>query len=92
MLYFFGMFARKLQIDIVMDGETRPCPLEWLDSFAMRNFTRSADFDDTLPTGDGRMEAGLRVDPKRLGEALEEWFNSRGISKGKTVRVEVREV
>jgi len=92
MLYFFGMFARKLQIDIVMDGETRPCPLEWLDSFAMRNFTRAADFDDTLPTGDGRMEAGLRVDPKRLGEALEEWFNSRGISKGKTVRVDVREV
>jgi hypothetical protein len=86
------MFARKLQIDIVMDGETRPCPLEWLDSFAMRNFTRAADFDDTLPTGDGRMEAGLRVDPKRLGEALEEWFNSRGISKGKTVRVDVREV
>jgi hypothetical protein len=86
------MFARKLQVDIVMDGETRPCPLEWLDSFAMRNFTRSADFDDTLPTGDGRLEAGIRVDPKRLGEALEEWFNSRGISKGKAVRVEVREV
>jgi len=86
------MFARKLQVDIVMDGETRPCQLEWLDSFAMRNFTRSADFDDTLPTGDGRMEAGLRLDPKRLGEALEEWFNSRGISKGKAVRVEVREV
>jgi hypothetical protein len=38
------------------------------------------------------MEAGLRVDPKRLGEALEEWFNSRGISKGKAVRVEIREV
>jgi len=92
MLYFFGMFARKLQVHIVMDGETRPCPLEWLDSFAMRNFTRSADFDDTLPTGDGRMEAGLRVDPKRLSEALEEWFNSRGISKGKAVRVEIREV
>jgi hypothetical protein len=86
------MFARKLQVDIVIDGQTRPCPLEWLDSFAMRNFTRAADFDDTLPTGDGRIEAGLRVDPKRLGEALEEWFNSRGISKGKDVRVDVREV
>jgi hypothetical protein len=92
MLYFFAMFARKLQVDITVDGETRPCPLEWLDSFAMRNFTRSADFDDTLPTGDGRLETGLRVDLKRLAEALAEWFNSRGRGKGKTVRVDVHEL
>jgi hypothetical protein len=85
------MFARKLQVDITIDGETRPCPLEWLDSFAMRNFTRAAAFDDTLPTADGRIETGLRVDPKQLAQALEEWFNGRGMGKGKPVRVEVRE-
>jgi len=91
MLYFSAVFARKLQVDIVIEGETRPCPLDWLDSFAMRNFTRSVDFDDTLPTGDGRLETGLRVDPSQLAQALEEWFNSRGMGKGKTVHVEVRE-
>jgi hypothetical protein len=92
MLYFPAVFARKLQVDIVVDGETRPCPLEWLDSFAMRNFTRTADFDDTLSTRDGRLETGFRVDPSRLAQALEEWFNSRGMGKGKAVHVRIREL
>ncbi|HXW18456.1 MAG TPA: hypothetical protein VEJ39_09135 [Candidatus Acidoferrales bacterium] len=83
------MFAQKLQVEIELDGEKKPCPLEWLDSFAMRNFTRSAEFDDTLPTGAGHLEAGLNIDPKRLAAALEEWFNGRGMGHGKTVRVEV---
>ena len=30
-----------------------PCPIAWIDSFAMRNFTNDAVFDDTLPVGDG---------------------------------------
>lgn len=86
------MFARKLEIDITVDGQTRPCPLDWLDSFAMRNFTGSAEFDDTLPTGEGRIEAGLRVDPARLAQAFEEWLNKRGKGNGKPVSVQIREL
>jgi hypothetical protein len=86
------MFARKLEVDISVNGETRPCPLDWLDSFAMRNFTGSAEFDDTLPTGEGRMEAGLRVQPERLAKAFEEWLNQRGKGNGKPVKVKIREV
>jgi hypothetical protein len=85
------VYARKLQADVVIDGERRPAPLDWLDSFCMRNFTGSAEFDDTLPIGDGRLEAGLRVDPARLGEAMSEWFTKRGKGAGKPVTVEIRE-
>jgi hypothetical protein len=86
------MYARKLQADIIIDGERQPAPLDWLDSFCMRNFTGSAEFDDTLPVADGRLEAGLRVDPARLAEALSEWFTKRGKAAGKAVTVEVREL
>jgi hypothetical protein len=86
------MYARKLQIDILIDGERQPAPLEWLDGFCMRNFTGSAEFDDTLPTADGRLETGLRLDPARLANAMSEWFTKRGKGHGKIVRVEAREV
>ena len=92
MLYFCMMFAQKLIVEIEVGGEKKPCPLDWLDSFAMRNFTRAAEFDDTLPTGEGRLEAGSKIDIKRLAQALEEWFNGRGMGQGKTVRVTVRPV
>lgn len=65
-------------------------PLDWLDSFCMRNFTGSAEFDDTLPTGDGQLEAGSRVNPKRLAEAMGEWFTKRGKGDGKPVTVKLR--
>ena len=71
------MFARKLHVDIVQDGEARPCPLDWLDSFAMRNFTGSAEFDDTLPIADGVMEIGTRVPLDQLKEAMEDWFRRK---------------
>lgn len=85
------MYARKLRADIVIEGERRPAPLEWLDNFCMRNFTGSAEFDDTLPTGEGRLETGLSVDSRRLAEAMGEWFTRRGKGAGKAVRVEIRE-
>ena len=66
-------------------------PLDWLDSFCMRNFTGSAEFDDTLPTGDGRLEAGLRVDPERLARAMSDWFTKRGKGDGKPVIVKIQE-
>jgi len=66
------MYARKLKVEAIVDGERRPCPLEWLDAFCMRNFTGAAEFDDTLPTGEGAMEASWRVDPQRLAAAMSE--------------------
>lgn len=64
-----------------MAGMRHPCPLKWIDSFAMRNFTNDAIFDDTLPLGDGAMEAGLRVPLDRLREAMEDWFRRKGYLK-----------
>ena len=86
------MYARKLQIDIVIDAQRRPAPLDWLDSFCMRNFTGSAEFDDTLPLGEGEIEAGSRVDPARLAQAMSDWFTKRGKGESKAVRVEIKEV
>jgi hypothetical protein len=55
----------------------------------MRNFTGSAEFDDTLPVGEGRLEAGLRVDPAKLAEALSAWLTQRGKGNGRPVQVEI---
>ena len=85
------MYARKLRADTLIAGERRPMPLEWLDSFCMRNFTGSAEFDDTLPTGEGRLEVGLRVEPERLAAAMGEWFTKRGKGNGQAVVVELRQ-
>jgi hypothetical protein len=85
------MYARKLRAETIIAGERRPVPLEWLDSFCMRNFTRSGEFDDTLPTGEGRLEAGLRVDPARLATAMSQEFTKRGRGNGVEVWVELRE-
>lgn len=90
MLYCAGMYARKLSVEIVSDGQRRPCPLEWLDAFCMRNFTGAAEFDDTLPVGEGMIEAGFSVVPERLAEALGAWLTKRGKGGGHPVRVEVR--
>jgi hypothetical protein len=85
------MYARKLKVDVIVGGERRPCPLEWLDSFCMRNFTGAAEFDDTLPTGEGRIEASLEVVPARLATALGEFLTKRGKGGGKEVIVEISE-
>ena len=55
----------------------------------MRNFTGSAEFDDTLPTGEGKVEAGLNVDAGRLAAAMGEWLTKRGKGNGKPVIVEI---
>jgi hypothetical protein len=91
MLYFLAMYARKLKAEILIASERRAAPLDWLDSFCMRNFTGSAEFDDTLPTAEGRLEAGLSVDPARLAAAMSEWFTKRGKGNGQPVVVELRE-
>ncbi len=87
--YTFCVYAQKFQVDVVIAGERRPCPLDWLDSFCMRNFTNSAEFDDTLPLGEGTLEASFRVKPERLAAALAAWLNQRGKGSGQPVEVEV---
>lgn len=77
-------------MDIVIGGERRPCPLDWLDGFCMRNFTGAAEFDDTLPIAEGRLEVSFRVDPTRFGEALAAWLTKRGKGNGQPVAVEIR--
>jgi hypothetical protein len=73
------VFLRKLRVEYVRDDASpEPCPLAWIDNFAMRNFTNSAIFDDTLPIDDGRMEIGLRLPVDMLGQAMEEWFRKKG--------------
>lgn len=73
-----------------ISGERRPVPLDWLDSFCMRNFTGSGEFDDTLSTAEGRLEAGLGVDLERLAAAMSEWFSKRGKGNGQPVTVVIR--
>ncbi len=85
------MYARKLKVEVVVGSERRPCPLEWLDAFCMRNFTGAAEFDDTLPTGEGTLEASFRVEPARLALVLAEWLTKRGKGNGRRVKVEIRE-
>jgi hypothetical protein len=73
------MFLRRLRVDYEREGEApAPCPLAWIDNFAMRNFTNDAIFDDTLPIADGVMEIGLRVPLDALQRAIEEWFRRKG--------------
>ncbi len=84
------MYAQRLHVDVVIAGEKKPCPLEWLDSFCMRNFTNAAEFDDTLPIAKGEIEASLRVSPERLAAALAAWLTQRGKGNGRPVEVHVR--
>ena len=70
------MFQRKVHVEYASgEGGAAPCPIKWLDNFAMRNFTNDAVFDDTLPTGDGVLE-------------MEDWFRRKGyLQKDEELRV-----
>src|SRR5690242_10441955 len=71
------MFARRIQVEYDHDGQRRPCPIKWLDNFAMRNFTNDPIFDDTLPVADGIIEVGTRVPLERLSYAMEDWLRRK---------------
>ncbi len=86
------MYAQIFQVNVWIRDERRSCPLEWLDQFCMRNFTNSAEFDDTLPLADGRIEASFRLTPERFAEGLGAWLTQRGKGEGQPVRVEVTRV
>ncbi len=74
------MFARKIRVtyEELDNGRKIPCPLKWLDSFSMRNFTNASVFDNTLPVSDGQMEIGTGVPLEQLREAMEDWFRRKG--------------
>jgi len=83
------MFARKIRVEYEETGKRHVCPLKWLDSFSMRNFTNDQVFDDTIPTGDGQMEVGTGVPLERLRAAMEDWFRRKSyLAKGATLTVE----
>jgi hypothetical protein len=71
------MFARKIRVEYEENGQRKRCPLKWLDSFSMRNFTNDQVFDDTIPAGDGLMEIGYRVPLERLQSSMEDWFRRK---------------
>lgn len=72
------MFGRKVRVEYEVDGRRESCPLKWLDSFSMRNFTNASVFDDTLPIAEGWLEIGARVPVDQLREAMEDWFRRKG--------------
>jgi hypothetical protein len=84
------MYAQTFLVEVVIRGEKRACPLPWLDQFCMRNFTNAAEFDDTLPVADGRIEASFRLTPQRFSEGLAAWLTQRGKGEGQPVLVEAR--
>jgi hypothetical protein len=90
--YHDCMYSQKFKVDVVIRGERRACPLEWLDQFCMRNFTNAVEFDDTLPVGEGRVEASFRVTPERFAESFGAWLTQRGKGEGQPVQVEVSQV
>ena len=83
------MYAQKFKVELVIGGARKACPLEWLDQFCMRNFTNAAEFDDTLPVGEGQVQASFRVTPERFAESLAAWLTQRGKGEGQPVLVEV---
>jgi hypothetical protein len=83
------VYAQKFHVELEIRGQRRDCPLDWLDSFCMRNFTNSADFDDTLPIADGRVEVSFRLTPERFAEGLGAWLTQRGKGEGQPVIVRV---
>jgi len=90
--YYRLVYAQKLKVEVSIRGQRRPCPLEWLDQFCMRNFTNTAEFDDTLPTGEGAVEISFRLTPGRFAEGLAAWLTQRGKGEGQPVQVEAAKI
>ena len=84
------MFARKIKVFCVEAGASRPCPVEWLDSYCMRSFTGRVAFDETLPVSEGVMEASFGVDLEALRVDMEDWC-TRKFGRGTSVRLSLRE-
>jgi hypothetical protein len=82
------MFARRVRVEYEDNGKRIPCPLKWLDSFSMRNFTNASVFDDTLPIADGVLEIGTNVPVDELKSAMEDWFRRKSyLSRSAHLRI-----
>jgi hypothetical protein len=66
------MFARKIRVEYEENGQRHSCPMKWMDSFSMRNFTNASVFD-----ADGLIEIGTKVPIGELKEAMEDWFRRK---------------
>ncbi|MGO9094170.1 MAG: hypothetical protein ACLQGV_03020 [Bryobacteraceae bacterium] len=71
------MFARRLKLTLRTEGAEAPAPKAWLDQFFLRDFTGSSAFDETLPAGDGVLEAGFGVDAQEVRDQFERWLRGR---------------
>ena len=71
------MFAKRLWLILREGREERAVPKAWLDQFFMRNFTGYGAFDETLPVGDGELEAGSSVEVEEVRRRFEEWLRGR---------------
>jgi hypothetical protein len=83
------VFKRKVSVEYLSaQTSAKPCPIQWLDNFSMRNFTNDALFDDTLPIDDGRLEIGNRVPVERLAASMQDWFRRKGyLQKQEELRI-----
>ena len=86
------VYAQRFKVELLIDGERQPCPVDWLDQFCMRNFTNAAEFDDTLPIAEGEVEASFRVTPQRFADSLAAWLRQRGKGAGHSLNVEVHAI
>jgi len=86
------VFARRVSVRYRdAEGAEQPCPVAWIDNFAMRNFTNDAVFDDTLPVADGVLEVGNRVPLDKLQAAMEDWFRRKGyLTKQSEFKIQVQ--
>ncbi len=78
------MFARKLKLELETAGERRPVPHAWLEQFFLRDFTGYSAFDETLPAGDGMLEAGYRVNESEVRAQFEKWLRGRKMIDAET--------
>ena len=81
------MFARKLRVEIEEAGARRPCPLDWMDHFFMRHFTGLSALEETLPAGDGLLEAGNNVPLDALTENFQQWLRGRKMISSQAVLI-----
>ncbi len=84
------MFARKIEVTVIEPGDSRPCPIAWLDSYSMRNFTGRSAFDRLLPAADGLIEAGFDIELPTLQADMEDWL-TRKFGKGSPVKLRLAE-
>ena len=84
------VFAQRLRVDVISALTAVPVPSIGLTIFVCATSLAEPSSDDTLPVAAGVLEAGFRVHPERLAEAMSAWFTQRGKGQGHPVRIEIR--